>query len=192
MAIKTLKTIDKADQRAKKRQQYRQQQTKAIKLYQDEIKERAIATVKANRAGRPTVFNQQVFDDLCEYIANGMSLRRVCSEIKGMPGITTVKEWLANSRELAAQYARARDEQADFYADEVTEIADNVRPERDAVEKAKLQIDTRQWVASKLKPKKYGDKLDLTSDGEQLPTPITALQVNLPGGEARQLPPAQE
>ncbi len=61
------------------------------------------------------------------------------------------------SGHIPAQYARAREEQADFYADEIVTIADT---EPDAAT-ARVRVDARKWVASKLKPKRYGDKLAL-------------------------------
>jgi hypothetical protein len=35
-----------------------------------------------------------------------------------------------------------------------------------AVQKQRLQVDTRKWLLSKLAPKKWGDKLELSSDPE--------------------------
>ena len=58
----------------------------------------------------------------------------------------------------------AREEQADGFADEIIDIADSVTPETGEVAKAKLQIDARKWKASKLAPKKYGEKLELDAD----------------------------
>ena len=69
------------------------------------------------------------------------------------------------------QYARAREEQAETYADEIVAIADdgrndtyidengNERVNQDVVARSRLRVEARKWVASKLKPKKYGDRL---------------------------------
>jgi P27 family predicted phage terminase small subunit len=76
---------------------------------------------------------------------------------RGRPSIIdTVRKWLAGGHEeFLAQYVRAREEQADYYADEMVEIADTT----DDPQKARLQIDARKWKASKLAPKKYGEKI---------------------------------
>ena len=58
------------------------------------------------------------------------------------------------------QYARARDQQAATYADDIVNIADT---EQDP-NKARVRIDARKWHASKLAPKKYGEKLELAGD----------------------------
>lgn len=105
---------------------------------------------------RHSSFTQELADKICNYIAGGMSLRKLC-ELDGMPTKETVRVWLRDNETFSAQYARARDEQADFYADEIIEIADN---ETDP-QKARVRVDSRKWIASKLKPKRYGDKLEV-------------------------------
>jgi hypothetical protein len=60
------------------------------------------------------------------------------------------------------QYARAREAQAEHFADELIEIVDT---ERDAAI-ARVRMDARKWAAGKLAPKKYGDKVAVDGDGE--------------------------
>lgn len=81
-----------------------------------------------------------------------------------MPCAEAVREWLGIDANFAAQYARAREEQADHYADEIVEIADD--PKLEPNDK-RVRVDARKWVASKLKPKKYGEKVtqELTGPG---------------------------
>ncbi len=119
---------------------------------------------KAKRpVGRPTTYSQETADKICELIARGMSLRAICASAD-MPAGGTVHRWLAEHQDFQEQYARAREEQADGFADEIIDIADSVAPETGEVAKAKLQIDARKWKASKLAPKKYGEKLELDAD----------------------------
>lgn len=120
--------------------------------------------------GRPTRFTAKLSDEICDRIATGESLNTICQDL----GIAyrAVLMWLRKYPEFMLKYMRARDEQADFYADELRDIAYNVPADKDAIEKAKLKSENLKWIASKLKPRKYGDKLDLTSDGEKLEQPI--------------------
>lgn len=90
------------------------------------------------------------------------------------------------------QYETARAIQADLMAEELIEIADDGTNDymekllqsgetievvnTEHIQRSRLRVDTRKWVASKLKPKKYGEKLDLTSDNKALPTPIINVQ----------------
>lgn len=108
--------------------------------------------------GRPTDYNQQIADTICEQLSEGKSLRSICLS-NDMPNKATVFRWLNKHEEFSDQYARAREEQAEVYADEITSIADECEDDAVKVAKARLQIDARKWTASKLKPKKYGDKV---------------------------------
>ena len=76
--------------------------------------------------------------------------------------MTTVMRWLEAKPEFRDQYARARERQAHHYAAEIVEIADT---EEDPA-KARVRIDARKWVASKLLPKAYGERVEqhLTGD----------------------------
>lgn len=111
------------------------------------------------KTGRPTDYTKDMADKICEKIANGRSLRSICAEA-GMPPMKTIYRWLEANEEFRHQYARARDKQADYFAEEIIEIADSAEAESAAVSKAKLQIDARKWAASKIAPKKYGDKVE--------------------------------
>jgi len=107
--------------------------------------------------GRPTIFTEKLAEAICIRIADGESLRSICED-KKMPGLTTVRRWLADAdrEKFRLQYAQARDEQADFYADEIIEIADTSDGD---FNKARLRIDARKWKAARMAPKKYGDKI---------------------------------
>ena len=122
--------------------------------------------------GRPSKFSQDMAENICEQIANGKSLRAICAE-DDMPSATTVFKWLNENQDFSEQYARARDRQADYYFEEIVEIADSVEADSAAVAKARLQVDARKWTLSKLAPKKYGEKTELdvkSSDGSMTPT----------------------
>jgi len=118
----------------------------------------------AKKVGRPSSYCPKVAGTICKRIAEGESLKSICDE-KGMPNAETVRKWLHDFPAFLGNYARAREQQADHYADEMVEIADNATDPN----KARLQIDARKWKASKLLPKKYGDKLDITTRDETPP-----------------------
>lgn len=123
------------------------------------------------KTGRPSKYSNEMAEKICEKIANGRSLRSICAE-DGMPTTSTVCKWLIENKEFSEQYARAREKQADYFAEEIIEIADSAEAESAAVSKAKLQIDARKWAASKIAPKKYGDKQEIdvkSSDGSMTP-----------------------
>ncbi|MEL6364292.1 MAG: terminase small subunit protein [Pseudomonadota bacterium] len=92
---------------------------------------------------------------LCERIVEGESLRSICRDPE-MPSTSIVLREMAKNPYAAEQYARARDAQADWFADELVEIADDKSGD---TQRDKLRVDTRKWVASKMKPRRYGERV---------------------------------
>ena len=115
------------------------------------------------KRGRPSDFTQEIADTICERIADGASLRKICGEDDALPDRRTVLRWLAKDEheEFRHQYARAQAERADVYFEETMEISDDVAEDPQAVAKARLRIDTRKWVCARMNPKKYSDKLSI-------------------------------
>lgn len=130
--------------------------------------------IAKNKGGRPSSYNQDTANEFCARIADGQSLRRVCRE-DDMPSAKTIFNWFESYPEFLQQYARAKEESAEAHADNIQDIADDVLKGNIDPQAARVAGDLLKWTASKLKPKKYGDKLDLTSDGKQLPTPIISI-----------------
>lgn len=139
-----------------------------------------------SKGGRPSTYSDAIAERICDMVANGVPLIQVC-EAEDMPDRTTVRRWRAANNTFRLMYAQAREEFADSLADELLKLADESREgvkvkdgpngqevtTGDMVERTRLQIETRKWLASKILPKKYGDKLDVTSDGKELgPTTI--------------------
>lgn len=104
--------------------------------------------------------------------------------------MTTIFRWLREKEDFRKQYDVAKQEATEALAEELLDIADdgvndwmeihrddddeNVgwRVNGEAIQRSRLRVDVRKWLMSKMKPKKYGEKLDLTTAGEKLPTPI--------------------
>ncbi len=96
-------------------------------------------------------------------LAKGESMASIGRDPK-MPGATTIYDWIdADETGLSAErYARARERQADFGADEIREIADDQSLDPNS---RRIMVDARKWIAAKLKPRVYGDKLDVKHTG---------------------------
>lgn len=131
----------------------------------------------ATKIGRPKSFTEEIAATICDRIAKGESVRTICLD-DGMPDARTVYRWLEDLEPFRQQYARAREAQADYYAEQIIEIADdgandtyvdengNKRTDQDVVARSRLRVDARKWYASKLAPKKYGDKIEHSGTGE--------------------------
>jgi hypothetical protein len=95
-----------------------------------------------------------------------------------MPTVATVYRWLLKDKIFCDMYARAREEQADTLSDEIMDIGEEVpmmvitdedgkvtkRIDPAGVNRNRLRVDARKWVAAKLKPRKYGDKTFVAGD----------------------------
>ena len=108
--------------------------------------------------GRPSIFTDELANEICERISLGRSLRSVCLD-KDMPTKTTVMRWLDENEDFCDQYRRACEDRETTHFEEMLTIADEVLPETAEVARAKLRIDTRKWVLARMNPKKYSDKV---------------------------------
>ena len=147
--------------------------------------------------GRPSTYSLSTATSICAQLIAGRSLRSICKDA-GSPDESTVSRWLHDHLDFRAQYAHAREMQADRYAAEIIELADAERETRkhvyradgtkevtvaDAVERTRLQIDARKWYASKLAPKKYGDKVQTEISGPEGGAVPVEIHIRLVGPE---------
>lgn len=159
----------------------RKKKEKAVEVPKSEevVVEYSSSVPIAKPNGRPTIFTQELADAICTRIAEGESVRSICKD-ETMPSGSTLFRWLLDEDKKIfwEQYARARDIQAELMFEEILEIADQSdQVVRSGAEKKssafsqnqRLKVDTRKWYLSKVLPKKFGDKLDLTSDGKPIP-----------------------
>ncbi len=123
--------------------------------------------------GRPSKYTDDLGQKICELIVQGRSLQSI-ARMDDMPCLATLCNWLNGNQAFLDQYEKARVAQADTLADQIMDLADQ-EPERHpvtgaidgaAVQLQKLRIDARKWVAAKLKPKKYGDRVETTVKGD--------------------------
>lgn len=124
-------------------------------------------------------------DEICRRIAEKESLRSICKDPK-MPNISTVIDWVLqgnkddapkNLQQFSAQYDYAREIQLEAFMDESNDIADDgsndwmekngkSQVDHEYIQRSKLRVETRKWFASRLKPKKYGDKIQQEITGK--------------------------
>jgi hypothetical protein len=122
-------------------------------------------------AGRPSIYTQELADEICRRLADGETLRAICRD-DHMPGDRTVREWaLDNLNGFSTQYERARLIGYFGMADDIVEIADDgsndtykdehgaYKVDQEAISRSRLRVDTRKWLLSKALPKIFGDKL---------------------------------
>jgi|SRR5215472_1125250 len=119
--------------------------------------------------GRPEIYSEELAAKVLERISDGQSLRTVCKP-EGMPNMTTVWKWLYRHEAFVEQYARATSERAEAMAEDIQAIADD---ESIDPKSRTIRIDARKWLASKLKPKKFGERVALGADDDGRPIVIS-------------------
>jgi hypothetical protein len=132
-------------------------------------------------AGRPSIYNDNMAADICEMLARGVPLAKICLA-DDMPTYSTVRKWEAEKPEFSALSARAKQDGTHYLADENLVIADEPLPDdidlaKVEINHRKLKIDTRMRLIGKWNSKAYGDKTLLGSDPEN-PLPA-GFNVNL-------------
>ena len=125
--------------------------------------------VQKHPGGRPVVYgiDNPCWQKLCEQISEGKSLSTAI-KAEGMPSYQLVMLMLRNNPEFRTMYEKAVESRADRLAEEIIELADQQIPDglegpmaSAWVQQKRMQVDARKWVASKLKPKTYGDRIDV-------------------------------
>jgi len=121
---------------------------------------------------------EDIFNKIFKTIENGKSLRYALSKIP--LSSKTFYEWIEDDEDKIKQYARATEERAEAILDEMIDIVDNNTNDvnvledgkevvnNDVIQRSRLRYDARRWLVSKLNPKKYGDKLDVTQETKQI------------------------
>lgn len=123
--------------------------------------------------GRPTVFTQELADEICERIACAESLKTIVKDAH-MPSERSVFRWLIANTDFCQQYTRAHEAQGDANADNVTHIAERVLSGELDASAGRVAIDAYKWAAGKRNTKKYGDKVAVDHSGT-VNHPITEL-----------------
>lgn len=127
-------------------------------------------------AGRPPVINpDEVWPEVLSHIASGDALSTALQRLEPAPSYSWAKAQLRNNPDLQAAYRAAIEDRADALADDIIALADSEPPahlEGPAlsawVQQLKLRIHAREWTAAKLRPRVYGEKLDVSLQHTQI------------------------
>ena len=122
-------------------------------------------------AGRPSTYNLEIAKKICRLIGtSNKGLKAICAENDDLPSHTTVFEWRLDHDEFADLYTRAKCAQVEYLVDEIITISDDSSKDEHITEagkkacnaeylnRSRLRVDTRKWIAAKLAPRLYGDR----------------------------------
>lgn len=121
-------------------------------------------------SGRPTKYSKELADKICERVVEGKSLIKISKEL-GF-SLSSFFKWVGEEEGFSDKYTRAKVEQADTLIEEILDIADDSQQDtfidengqeitrKEVIARSRLRVDTRKWIAGKMRPKKYSDRLD--------------------------------
>lgn len=118
--------------------------------------------------GRPSTYTEEEGDAICAWLQEGGSLRAYCRQTGRNAAV--VYGWMRTATGFAERYRRACEDRADSMVDDALQIVDEAAGGKDAdgnpvgptiegVAAAKLRWEARKWIASKMRPGTYGDKV---------------------------------
>ena len=122
---------------------------------------------------------EETFTSIIQEIEQGNALRTVLKN-KDYPSSRTFFKWLDGDETKVKRYARACEKRADVIFEDMLDIADDKSKDVITLEdgrevfnsefaaRSRIRLDARKWILSKMQPKKYGDKLDITTGGEKI------------------------
>lgn len=129
------------------------------------------------KVGRPTLYTEELAERICELVAtHDMGLRGLTALYPDLPDKSNINKWRRNIPEFRVKYAQAKCQQLEFMTEDILDIADDGvndwieifdkdgesigwRVNGEHIQRSRVRIDTRKWLASKLAPKMYGDVL---------------------------------
>ena len=129
-------------------------------------------------------YNQEAADLICDLVAEGQNLHVICKLGGIIPPRRHVYEWLKENQEFADNYARAREDRADWRASRIDEVVAQMLNAQVEPNAARVAIDAYKWQAGKEKPKVYADRTNLAVEGTDGPPVKTELTVRLVDGNS--------
>ena len=122
---------------------------------------------------------KQIIDEIFDLISKGDSLVKAMENSK-IKTRRTFYKWIEGMEDGVNDYGRAREARQNHIFEEIKTIADDSSEDEIITEdgrrsfngefaaRSRIKIDARKWMLGKMNPKKYGDKLDVTTKGEQI------------------------
>jgi len=143
----------------------------------------------------PYKWTEDIEAEIFDRIAKGQAVRNICKD-DWLPSWPTVNKRLREDPAFLARYASAREDQADAIFEECLAIADSQEGDvitvdgvdqtnHDVIARAKLRIDTRKWMAGKLRPKVYGDKAIVEGPGPNGEHLVTRIVIEAEDGDSK-------
>jgi len=131
-------------------------------------------------------YDAELAAKVLDLLAQSGSLRRVCREL-GVSRNSIIPWVVDNTEGFGDAYARAKEHGIDTLVEETLDIADDGSNDymetehgpalnSESIQRSKVRVETRRWLAERLAPRRYGLRqgLDVTSSDGALQMDDTA------------------
>lgn len=139
--------------------------------------------------GRPSIYNDELVEQICYAIANSSKgLREICKKNPHFPNPDTIYEWVRTKPNFSELYYKAKRDQITPLIDDILAISDDTSNDdiinksgelvanNEHINRSRLRIETRKWLAARLMPKLYGDRLHIDNDNSETLKEITRVK----------------
>ena len=124
-----------------------------------------------DKVGRPSKYNYDLCVDICNEVAEGNNIKSVLKSKKEYPSFQTWCTWKRSHSELLDLYVKSIQDKAESVDADIDDIMYMLKNGEIEPSAANVLIQTLKWKASKYYPKMFGDRVDVTTDGEKVNTP---------------------
>ena len=120
--------------------------------------------------GRPSDYNIEICLEICEDVALGGNIMTVLSAKSHYPSWSTFRRWKRDNEELRTLYINSQQDKAEALEKEMDDYRDMLIAKEIDASTYNTLVQTLKWKMSKYYSKMYGDKVDVTSDGDKIQT----------------------
>lgn len=120
---------------------------------------------------RLSEYNFEMCVEICAEVAEGFNIKTILKSKPEYPDFSTFCRWKRNNEELRNLYVNAMQDKAESEMEEIDRVYDMLKSGELEPSAANVLIQTKKWTASKYYPKMFGDKTDLTTNGESINNP---------------------
>lgn len=125
---------------------------------------------------RPSEYDFKLCEEICDEIANGKNIIKVLESKKEFPSWPTFRRWKNENEELRTLYVNSQQDKGIALENEIDDTMKLVKEGIIDASTANVLIQTLKWKMAKFYPKMFGDKVDVTSDGEKI-SQVTIFQL---------------
>ena len=121
-----------------------------------------------NKGGHPSIYDFEMCKEICKRVAMGEHIKAVLDSSDSYPDYSTWCNWKRDKQELFDLYTKAIQDKAEMVTFEINQTMQDMRDGVVEAPVGRILIDTLKWYASKFYPRMFGDKLDVTTDGDKI------------------------